>query len=37
MLFDGVDDYVDAGSGASLNITNMITIEAWIKPYNVLT
>ena len=29
--FDGVDDYIDAGNNASLNITNAITIEAWIK------
>ena len=29
--FDGVDDYVDCGSEASLNINNNFTIEAWIK------
>ena len=29
-LFDGVDDYVDAGNGASLNITGAITLEAWV-------
>ena len=29
LSFDGVDDYVNAGSGASLNITDAITIEAW--------
>jgi hypothetical protein len=29
--FDGKDDFVDCGSGASLNITDEITIEAWIK------
>jgi len=28
--FDGVDDYVNAGNGASLNITGAITIEAWV-------
>ncbi|MCK4891408.1 MAG: LamG domain-containing protein, partial [Candidatus Pacebacteria bacterium] len=28
----GVDDYVDMGSGSSLNVTSAITIEAWIKP-----
>jgi hypothetical protein len=27
-----VDDYVNAGSGESLNITDKITIEVWIKP-----
>jgi hypothetical protein len=31
LQFDGTDDYVDAGNGASLNITNAITVEAWIK------
>ena len=29
---DGADDYVDCGSGASLNITGPITISAWIYP-----
>jgi hypothetical protein len=29
--FDGEDDYVDCGNDASLNITDEITIEAWIK------
>ncbi len=28
--FDGVDDYVNAGNGASLDITSAITIGAWI-------
>jgi len=30
--FDGVDDYVDAGNAASLNITNAITVSTWVKP-----
>lgn len=30
--FDGSNDYVNCGNGASLNITSAITIEAWIKP-----
>lgn len=30
--FDGVDDYVNCGNDASLNITDAITIEAWVKP-----
>ncbi|MDP3015411.1 MAG: LamG domain-containing protein, partial [bacterium] len=30
LSFDGVDDYVDAGNAASLNITGEITLEAWI-------
>ena len=29
--FDGVNDYVDCGSDASLDITDEITIEAWVK------
>lgn len=29
--FDGVNDYVDAGNNASLNITGNMTISAWIK------
>jgi len=34
-LFDGVDDYVDAGNGASLRDTLLgITVEAWIYPTN---
>lgn len=31
LSFDGVDDYVDAGAGSSLNITDAITIDARIK------
>lgn len=30
LQFDGKDDYVDAGNGASLNVTNAVTLEAWI-------
>lgn len=30
-IYNGVNDYVDAGNGASLNITNAITVEAWVK------
>lgn len=33
--FDGIDDYIDVGNGASLNITNAITIGAWVKPAGV--
>ncbi|WP_445474203.1 disaggregatase related repeat-containing protein [Methanococcoides methylutens] len=33
LSFDGVDDYVDAGNGANLNIPgNQITMEAWVYP-----
>ena len=30
--FDGVDDEVDCGNGASLAPTTAITVEAWVKP-----
>ena len=30
LQFDGVDDYVDCGSGTSLDV-NTITVEAWVK------
>jgi len=32
LKFDGVDDYIDCGSGASLDlpVTNSFTVEAWI-------
>jgi len=29
--FDGNDDYFDCGNGASLNIRNAITLEAWVN------
>jgi len=29
LQFDGVNDYVDCGNGASLNITTQVTIELW--------
>jgi hypothetical protein len=35
--FDGVSDYVDAGNDASLNITDEITISAWIKTFGTVT
>jgi hypothetical protein len=31
LQFDGVDDYVSAGSSVSLNVTNPLTVEAWVK------
>lgn len=34
-VFDGVDDYIDCGNDASLNITDAITLEAWVKPPDV--
>lgn len=32
LQFNGLFSYVDVGNGASLNITNAITVEGWIKP-----
>jgi hypothetical protein len=31
LSFDGVDDYVDAGDDASLDITGSLTVELWAK------
>jgi len=31
LKFDGVDDYVDCGNDSSLDITDEITIAAWVK------
>ncbi len=30
--FDDTDDYIDAGTEATLNITGSITLEAWVNP-----
>jgi prepilin-type N-terminal cleavage/methylation domain-containing protein len=32
LSFDGVDDYVDCGSGESLKPTASLTLEVWVKP-----
>ncbi|MDD5555573.1 MAG: LamG domain-containing protein [Candidatus Paceibacterota bacterium] len=32
LAFDGTDDYVNCGSGASLNIIGPLTISVWVKP-----
>ena len=32
LYFDGVNDYINCGNDSSLNITEAITIEAWIYP-----
>ena len=32
LSFDGIDDYVDCGNDESLDITDAITIAAWVKP-----
>jgi prepilin-type N-terminal cleavage/methylation domain-containing protein len=34
LSFDGVDDYINCGNDESLNITNAITVEAWVKPFS---
>ncbi|MHC4598353.1 MAG: LamG domain-containing protein, partial [Planctomycetota bacterium] len=31
LSLDGTDDYVDVGNGASLTMTNGLTIEAWVE------
>ena len=32
IVFDGIDDYIDCGSNSSIiNLTNTITVEAWIN------
>jgi len=31
LSFDGVDDYLDCGDDSSLNITNAVTVTAWVK------
>jgi len=32
LTFDGVDDYVEVPDSSSLDLTNKVTIEAWINP-----
>ena len=32
LSFDGVDDYVDCGNHASLDLRATVSIEAWVKP-----
>jgi hypothetical protein len=35
LYLNGTNDYVDCGNGATLNITDRITVAAWIKPSDV--
>ncbi|MBU0647749.1 hypothetical protein KJ855_01060, partial [Patescibacteria group bacterium] len=35
LMFDGTDDFVDAGNGASLQIVNDLTVETWVKINNI--
>jgi len=37
LKFDGINDYVDCGNDSSLNITNAMTISAWVKPVTLGT
>jgi len=32
MKFDGKDDYLDCGAGAKLDITEKVSLEAWVNP-----
>jgi len=32
LRFDGVDDYVNLGSSASLAVTSALTVEMWVRP-----
>jgi hypothetical protein len=34
--FDGVDDYINCGNAASLNVTNAITVETWVKADRII-
>ncbi len=34
LTLNGTTDYVDCGAAASLNITDQVTLSAWIKPAN---
>ncbi|MCK5283718.1 MAG: hypothetical protein KAK00_10035 [Nanoarchaeota archaeon] len=34
LRFDGVDDYVSVGYASIFNLTQRLTIEAWVKPLN---
>lgn len=32
LVFDGINDYVSAGNGSSLNVTGAISMSVWVKP-----
>ncbi|MDD5638928.1 MAG: LamG domain-containing protein, partial [Candidatus Pacebacteria bacterium] len=36
LSFDGSNQYVNCGNDSSLNITDAITVEAWVKPFDVV-
>lgn len=33
--FDGIDDYVDCGNAAVFDVTNALTVSAWVRPADV--
>jgi hypothetical protein len=35
--FDGIDDYVDLGTGGNLTFSGSITLAAWIRPEDITT
>ena len=35
LVFNGINDYVDCGNDASLNINDALTLEAWIKTFTI--
>jgi hypothetical protein len=35
MKFNGTADYIDCGAGTSLDITDQVTLAAWIKPTDI--
>jgi hypothetical protein len=35
LKLNGTTDYVDCGNGASLNITDVVTLSAWIQPTDI--
>jgi hypothetical protein len=35
MKFNGTADYIDCGAGTSLDITDQVTLSAWIKPTDI--
>ncbi|WP_342347574.1 LamG-like jellyroll fold domain-containing protein, partial [uncultured Nitrospira sp.] len=37
LVFDGVDDFLQLGSDASLEMTNTMTMEAWFRPTSLPT
>lgn len=36
LYFDGSDDYLNCGNGATLDFSQYVTVEAWVKPASLL-